>query len=162
MSKHDKNKKLTERIENRKAYHDYFVHEKLEVGIQLKGTEVKSLRHGNATLSDSFAQVEGKSMELWLYQMDIGPYNQAAPEFQHEPKRPRKLLAHRKEIENLLVQSSKMGMTLVPLALYFNAKGIAKVELGIATGKGRSDKREDMKKKDAERGMKRMLTRKRI
>ena len=158
----DKTKKLTERIENRKVYHDYFVHEKLEVGLQLKGTEVKSLRHGNASLAEAFAQVDGKTMQLWLHQMDIGPYNQASPEHQHEAKRPRKLLAHRREIENLLLQSSKMGMTLVPLALYFNEKGIAKIELGIASGKGRQDKREDIKKKEAERGMKRMLSRKRL
>ncbi|MBI1367788.1 MAG: SsrA-binding protein SmpB [Planctomycetes bacterium] len=150
------------RIANRKAFHDYHIHDKFECGIVLRGTEVKAIRSGRCTLNDAFARVEPKTMELWLYNMDVGAYEHTAAAYQHEPKSRRKLLAHRKQIADLLVQTDSKGMTLVPLALYFNDRGIAKVELAVAGGKGHADKRESMKKRESKREIDRAMTRKRI
>lgn len=149
------------RIVNRKAYHDYHVHEKLEVGIALRGTEVKSIRQGKVSLGEGFAMVERETGELWLRQVDIGLYGHAPAEAQHEPKRPRKLLARRRQIESLEGKTSAKGMTLIPLALYFK-RGLVKMELGLATGKRKADKRETMKKKEHDKAMRRAMTRKRI
>lgn len=149
------------RIVNRKARHDYNVLEKLECGIQLQGSEVKSVRMGRVSIGEGFARVEPKTMELMLYDVDIAAYPNA-PAMAHEPKRRRKLLAHRGEIERLYGQTTSKGTTLIPLAMYFNSRGIAKVELGVAQGKGHADKRESMKKKEADKAIRRAMTRKRI
>jgi SsrA-binding protein len=161
MSKGDakKSEKFSPRIANRRATHDYFIHEKLEVGIRLVGTEVKSVRHGQVSLAEGFALVDPKTMELFLHDVDIAHYEQAPPEAQHAPKRPRKLLAHKKQIEQLFGQSSAKGVTLVPLAMYFK-NGLVKVEIGLGTGKKHYDKREDVKKREADRAIKRGMTRK--
>ncbi|QNN21091.1 SsrA-binding protein SmpB [Planctomycetales bacterium ZRK34] len=150
------------RIANRKARHDYHIHESFECGIVLRGTEVKAIRNGRCSIAEAFARVEPTSRELWLYNMDIGTYDHAAADRQHEAKTRRKLLVHRRQIANLLTQTMSKGMTLVPLALYFNDRGLAKVELAIASGKGHGDKRETTKKREADREMRRAMTRKRI
>jgi SsrA-binding protein len=149
------------RIVNRKARHDYHIVESLEVGIQLRGSEVKSARDSRVSIAEGFAYVDPKRMELWLYDVDIAAYPNA-PVDAHEPKRPRKLLAHRKQIERLYGLTTASGTTLVPLTMYFNDRGIAKVELGVATGKGKADKRERYKKSEHVREMRRAMTRKRL
>jgi SsrA-binding protein len=150
------------RITNRRAHHDYEIHDKLEVGIALTGTEVKAIRHGRATLAQSFARVEPSTMELWLHGMDIGAYENAPPEFQHEPQRRRKLLAQRRQILDLYHKTRGKGQTLVPLALYFNSRGIAKVEIGVATGKAKKDKRRELKEKEDKKAMRQAMARKKI
>ncbi|AEG16766.1 MULTISPECIES: SsrA-binding protein SmpB [Desulfofundulus] len=139
---------------NRKARHDYHILETYEAGIALTGTEVKSLRAGRANLQDSFARVE--NAELFLYNMHISPYDQGN-RFNHEPKRTRKLLMHKKEILRLLGKSREKGLALIPLKVYFNDRGKAKVELALARGKKVYDKREDMAARDAKREMERAL-----
>jgi SsrA-binding protein len=139
---------------NRKARHDYHILETYEAGIALTGTEVKSLRAGRANLQDSFARVE--NAELFLYNMHISPYDQGN-RFNHEPKRTRKLLMHKKEILRLLGKSREKGLALIPLKVYFNDQGKAKVELALARGKKVYDKREDMAARDAKREMERAL-----
>ncbi|SHI56382.1 SsrA-binding protein SmpB [Desulfofundulus thermosubterraneus] len=139
---------------NRKARHDYHILETYETGIALTGTEVKSLRAGRANLQDSFARVE--NAELFLYNMHISPYDQGN-RFNHEPKRTRKLLMHKKEILRLLGKSREKGLALIPLKVYFNDRGKAKVELALARGKKVYDKREDMAARDAKREMERAL-----
>lgn len=151
---------LSPRILNRKAKHDYHILEKLEVGVELIGSEVKSIRHGRVSLGEGFARVE-RNGELYLYDVDIGAYVNA-PVTAHEPKRKRKLLAHRKEIERLGGLTSSKGVTLIPLAMYFNSRGICKLELGVAQGKAKGDKRESLKKKEADKDMRRAMTRRRI
>lgn len=136
--------------ENRKARHDYHIHETYEAGIVLTGTEVKSLRAGKANLKDSYAQID-KSAELYLYNMHISPYEQGN-RFNHEPLRTRKLLLHRAEINKLIGKVKEKGFTLVPLKLYF-IRGKAKLELGLATGKKNYDKRQDIAARDAKREM---------
>lgn len=139
---------------NRKARHDYNVLETCEAGIVLTGTEVKSLRAGRANLQDSFARIENS--ELMLYNMHISPYDQGN-RFNHEPKRTRKLLMHRQEIMRLLGKSREKGLAIIPLKLYFNERGKAKVELALARGKKLYDKREDMAARDAKREMERAV-----
>lgn len=156
-----KGKSDSPRIVNRKARHDYQILEKLECGIQLLGSEVKSVRMGRVSIGEGFARVEPKSMELYLFDIDIASYPNAPPTA-HEPKRRRKLLAHKGEIERLMGLTSSKGRTLVPLAMYFNGRGIAKVELGVAMGKTKGDRRESMKKKEADQAIRRAMTRKRI
>ena len=138
---------------NRKAYHDYHILERLEVGIVLKGSEIKSIRAGRINLGDAYAKPENG--ELWLYNCHIAAYN-AASYNTHDPIRPRKLLLHRKEIDNLAGTATQRGLTLVPLKLYIK-NGIAKVELGIAKGKKLYDKRETIARRDADREMDRAL-----
>lgn len=140
--------------ENRKARHDYQIVETYEAGIALTGTEVKSLRAGRANLRDSFARID--NAELILYNMHISPYEQGN-RFNHEPKRERKLLMHKQEIMRLLGKCREKGLTLVPLKVYFNDRGRAKVELALARGKKLYDKREDMAARDAKREMERAL-----
>jgi len=135
--------------ENRKARHDYHIHETFEAGIVLTGTEVKSLRAGRANLRDAYAKVE--NMELFLHNLHISPYDQGN-RFNHDPLRVRKLLMHRFEISRLLGKTREKGFTLVPLKIYFS-RGRAKVELGLATGKKTYDKREDIAERDAKREM---------
>jgi len=138
---------------NRKAYHDYHIQESLEVGIVLKGSEIKSIRGGRVNLRDAYAKPENG--ELWLFNSHIASYD-AASYNTHEPTRPRKLLLHKKEIDNLAGKVTQKGLTLVPLKLYIK-HGIAKVELGIAKGKRVYDKRETIARRDAQREMDRAL-----
>jgi len=135
---------------NRKARFDYHVESKVECGIVLVGTEVKSLRDGSAQLSDAYAIP--KSGELWLLNAQIPPYKPAGPLQNHEPKRTRKLLLHRREIDRLEEQQQKAGYSLIPLSLYFK-DGMVKVELGVCKGKTGVDKREDIAAREAKREM---------
>lgn len=140
--------------QNRRARHDYFIDDHLEAGIMLDGTEVKSLRAGRASLQDSYAgEMEG---ELYLFNAYIPEY-QKASKFNHETKRPRKMLVHKRERDRLLGAVRKQGVTLVPLDIHFNDRGIAKVELGVATGKKKHDKRETEKKRSWDREKARLL-----
>ena len=137
--------------ENRKARFNYEIGEKFEAGIALTGSEVKSLRSGKATIGESYAQA--KDGEIFLINAYIPEYTEAN-RFNHEPRRPRKLLVHKGEARKLSAAVQREGMTLVPLRIYFNPRGIAKVEVGIARGKKLHDKRETEKKRswDRERG----------
>lgn len=135
--------------ENRKARHDYHIHESFEAGIVLTGTEVKSLRAGKANLKDSYARIENG--EIMLHNLHISPYEQGN-RFNHEPLRTRKLLMHRYEINKLVGKTQEKGYTLIPLKLYFT-RGKAKVQLGLATGKKTYDKRQDIAERDAKREM---------
>ena len=139
--------------ENRKARHDYFIHEAYETGIELQGTEVKSLRAGRANLKDSFATIENG--EIFLENMHISPFEQGNI-FNHDPLRKRKLLLHKSEILKLFGETRQKGFTLVPLKIYFK-HGRAKLELALASGKHNYDKREDLKKKADKREMERAL-----
>lgn len=136
---------------NRRARHDYHVEETYEAGISLLGSEVKSLRDGKASLQDSFAQVKGG--EVYLIGAHIPPYPQASIR-NHEPTRPRKLLLHREEIRRLIGKTAERGYTLVPLRLYFKGNKV-KVEVGLARGKRKYDKRESIARREAEREMQR-------
>ncbi|HAH65583.1 MAG TPA: SsrA-binding protein [Rhizobiales bacterium] len=140
--------------ENRKARFNYDIEEKLEAGIALLGSEVKSLRTGKANIAESYAASEGG--ELYLINAHIAEYTQAG-RANHEPTRRRKLLVHRREMGRLAGAIKKEGMTLVPLKLYFNARGIAKVELGLGKGKKLHDKRETEKKRDWDRQKGRLM-----
>jgi len=140
--------------ENRKARFNYAVEDTLEAGIALTGTEVKSLRSGKSTIAESYADT--KDGEVWLINANIPEYLQAN-RFNHEPKRPRKLLLHRKQINKLMGAVEREGMALVPLKLYFNEKGRAKLELALARGKKLHDKRETEKKRSWERERGRLL-----
>ncbi|MGE0847577.1 MAG: SsrA-binding protein SmpB [Flavobacteriaceae bacterium] len=140
--------------DNRRARFDYEIKDTVEAGIVLTGTEVKSLREGKATISESYAGERGG--ELWLYNAYIPEYLQAN-RFNHETKRPRKLLLHKREIGRLAAAIQRDGMTLVPLKLYFNDRGRAKLELAVARGKKLHDKRETEKKRDWNREKSRLL-----
>jgi SsrA-binding protein len=140
---------------NPKATHDYFILETIEAGLVLRGTEVKSLRAGKASIKEAWAQV--KQGELWLEGMNITPYEQGN-RWNHQPMRTRKLLLHRNEIERLIGAVEREGRTLVPLELYF-FKGKAKVALGLAKGKQAHDKRESLKRRIADREMSRAMAR---
>ena len=148
-------KDMSPRITNRKALHDYFIESKIECGMMLVGTEVKSLRLGMAQLHDAYAAVEGS--QLILHQCHIDPYKHAAIVYSHEPKRDRRLLVHKREITKLKSALAERGTTLIPLAIYFS-KGVAKIELGIAKGKQKGDKRESIKRKEQDRDMRRAMT----
>lgn len=133
---------------NKQAFRDYFVLQTVECGIELKGSEVKSLRQGNASLKDSFAKIEdGQAL---LYNVHISPYAQASY-LNVESVRPRRLLLHKKQIRKLDAEVSQGGLALVPLKMYWNAKGRAKLELALCKGKKQYDKRDDIRKRDAER-----------
>ena len=139
---------------NRRAFHEYHIHDTLECGLVLTGTEVKSLREGHGGLEDAYAKVEDG--EVWLIGSDIPEYS-AGNKFNHKPKRPRKLLLHRREIAKFVGKASQRGYTLVPLRMYFK-EGRAKVELAVASGKKLHDKREAAKKADAQREIRRAMT----
>ena len=139
--------------ENRKARHDYFIHEAYEAGLELFGTEVKSLRAGKANLKDSYAEI--KNGELFLQNMHISPYEQGNI-FNHEPLRPKRLLMHKGEILKLFGKTREKGFTLIPLKVYFK-RGRAKVELALASGKHTYDKRQDLAAKAAKREVERAL-----
>jgi SsrA-binding protein len=138
---------------NRKAHFDYHILDSFETGLVLSGTEVKSIRAGKANLQDSFARIE--KSEVWLYHMHISPFDQGN-RYNLDPVRKRKLLLHLKEIHKLDTKLREKGLTLVPLKLYFT-RGKAKIQLGIAKGKTQGDKRDSIKKKDADREVERAL-----
>src|SRR5579863_406999 len=142
---------------NRRARHDYQIEDTFEAGLVLTGTEVKSLRAGRASLNEAFAQVSGG--ELWLHGLHIPEYERGTWT-NHEPRRTRKLLLHRKEIDRLASQTAERGFTIVPLSLYFSG-GRAKVELGVGRGKHTYDKRHDLAERDAAREVDRALRRRR-
>ena len=135
---------------NRKAWHEYFVEERLEAGIVLTGTEVKSCRDGRVNFKDAYCDF--RNGELYVVQMHISPYPHAGPHFNHEPERPRKLLMHRRELKRLLGKIKEKGFTLVPLALYLKGPRI-KLEIGLVRGKKLHDKRESIKQRDADRNL---------
>ena len=140
--------------QNRRGRFDYMISEVVEAGLVLTGTEVKALREGKANIAESYASPEGG--ELWLINANIPVYS-AGNRQNHEPKRKRKLLLHRREIARLAQAVERKGMTLVPLKLYFNERGIAKLELGIGQGKKLRDKRETTKDRDWSRQKQRLL-----
>jgi len=140
--------------QNRRARHDYIIEDTIEAGLVLTGTEVKSLRAGRCSINEAYAQDQGG--ELYLLNAHIAPYEPAS-RFNHDPLRPRKLLLHRREIERLGGLTRRGGYTLVPLAIYFNPRGIAKVELGLARGKRKVDKRESEKARDWQRQKARLM-----
>jgi len=148
----EKNYKIV--AENRRARFDYAIEDDIECGIVLEGSEVKSLRTGKAQIAESYAAVE--DAELWLVNSYIPPYEQAKT-FQHEERRRRKLLVSRRELSRLWNATQREGMTLVPLVLYFNHKGRAKIKIGIAKGKKLSDKRETSAKRDWQRQKARLM-----
>ena len=150
--KSDPNYKVA--AENRRARFDYAIESDLECGIVLEGSEVKSLRAGGANIAESYAQVEDG--ELWLTNSYIAPYEQAKS-FKHEERRKRKLLVSRKQLSNLWNETQRKGMTLVPIVLYFNHKGMAKLKLGVAKGKKLHDKRDTSAKRDWNRQKQRLL-----
>jgi len=139
---------------NKKALHNYHVIESLEVGVLLKGTEVKSLRNGKVHFTDSFASIQEN--EVWLENMHISPYDKTVF-FNHEPRRKRKLLLHRHQIKRLLGKVKERGYTLVPLILYFDEHNRAKMELALCKGKHAFDKSADIAKRDSERDMQREM-----
>ena len=140
-------------IVNRKAYHDYLIEERVEAGIVLKGSEIKSIRAGKMSLQDAYAKPENG--ELWLFNSHIASYD-AASYNTHQPTRPRKLLLHKKEVDRLTGRVKQRGLTLVPLKLYIK-HGIAKIELGVGKGKKIYDKRETIMRRETEREMDRAL-----
>ncbi|MDP9174752.1 MAG: SsrA-binding protein SmpB [Planctomycetota bacterium] len=144
---------LSPRITNRRALHEYFITAKIECGIVLMGSEVKSLRYGKCQLSESYARVENG--ELILHGCHIDPYEKAA--IGHEPLRERKLLVHKREIARLADEASQRATTLVPLSIYFK-DGRAKLELGVARGKQQHDKRESIKRREQDREVRRAMT----
>lgn len=142
----EKNERAIKLIaENRKARFNYAIEDTLEAGIALTGTEVKSIRNGKSTIAESYA--DPKNGEIWLINANIPEYLQAN-RFNHEPKRPRKLLLHRKQINKLMGAVERQGMTLVPLKMYFNERGRVKLQLALAKGKQLHDKRDTEKKRD--------------
>ena len=136
---------------NKKAYHDYFIDDKYETGIELYGTEVKSIRRGKCSIKEAFVRIENG--QIYIYGMHISPYEKGNI-FNKDPLRQRKLLMHRREIDKLLSKIKEKGFTLVPLQVYFKGS-LVKVEIGLARGKKLYDKRDDIAKKDAKREMER-------
>jgi SsrA-binding protein len=141
--------------ENRRARYDYFLEDTFEAGLQLTGSEVKSLRNGRANIAESYAAVEGD--EIVLINADIPPYKQAGPYFNHEPRRHRKLLLKRREIDRLIGAVQREGRTIVPTRLYWNDRGIAKLEVALAKGKKVHDKRATAAERDWRRDKARLL-----
>ena len=139
---------------NKKARHDYFIEEVYEAGLALTGTEIKSVRQGRLNLKESYAKIQGG--EVFIYNMHISPYEQGN-RYNVDPLRERKLLLHKQEIRKLIGYTTQKGVTLVPLQVYLNDRGLVKMEIAVARGKKLYDKREDMAKKDAGRRMERMM-----
>ena len=140
--------------ENRRARFDYFIEDKFEAGIALSGTEVKSLRFGEGSIGEAYAEV--RDGEAWLVNSNIPEFSHGN-RFNHEPKRPRKLLLHTREIEKMIGAVERKGMTLIPLSIYFNSRGRAKVELALARGKQTHDKRQTIKERDWKRDKARLM-----
>ncbi len=143
--------------QNKKARHDYFLEEIMETGIVLTGTEIKSARAGGLSLRDSFAKIDG-SGELWVYNMQISPYEQGN-RFNSEPLRPKKLLAHKQEIKKLQSKVSQDGLALIPVQVYLDPNGRLKLELALARGKKLYDKRDTIAARDSKRRMDREMKR---
>jgi|SRR5690606_19940354 len=141
-------------IRNRSAYHEYFIENKYEAGMVLQGTEVKSIRNGKVSFNDSYCLVH--KGEIWLKSLHIAEYSHGNLN-NHDPLRDRKLLLQKREIKKIEAGLKEKGFTLVPLRIFFNDKNLVKIEIGLAKGKKLHDKRETLRKKDAEREMKRML-----
>ena len=139
---------------NKKARHDYFIDETYQAGIALTGTEIKSVRAGKVSIKESYAKVEHG--EVIIYGMNISPYEQGN-RFNVDPLRPRKLLLHKREIRKILGATTEQGLTVVPLQMYINENGLAKLDIAIARGKKLYDKRDDMAKKDADRKIARAM-----
>ena len=139
--------------ENRKAFHDYFINDRVEAGIILTGTEIKSIRNGKINLKDSYARI--KNGEIWVYQMHISTYEQGN-RYNHDPLRPRKLLLHRSEINKLVGKIQLQGLTLLPIKLYLK-NGMAKVELAVGQGKKNYDKRQVLAEREGKRDIERAL-----
>lgn len=139
---------------NKKARHDYFIEEVYEAGLVLTGTEIKSVRQGRVNLKESYAKIENG--EVFIYNMHISPYEQGN-RYNVDPLRERKLLLHKQEIRKLIGYTTQKGLTLVPLQVYLNEKGLVKMEIAVARGKKLYDKREDIAKRDAGRRMERMM-----
>ena len=140
--------------ENRRARFDYFIEDSFEAGIALSGTEVKSLRGGEGSIAESYAEI--RNGEAWLVNANVPEFSHGN-RFNHEPKRPRKLLLHQREIEKMVGAVERKGMTLIPLMVYFNSRGRAKVELALARGKQTHDKRQTIKDRDWKRDKARLL-----
>lgn len=155
-STEDGDKPFSPRFRNRRAFHEYEILEKVEAGLALVGTEVKSLRSGKCQLDDAYARIS--TGEIFLINADIAIWPQAVGVLQHEPKRPRKCLLHKRQIEQLIKLTAAKGMTIVPLAVYFK-NGYAKVQLGVGRGKERHDKRRDLKARQDKREMDRAMRR---
>lgn len=153
MTKEQKKKQYATTILNRKARHEYQILDTMVSGIELKGSEVKSIRLGKASLNESYAIVHRG--EVWIENMQISAYEHNHAE-QLDPKRSRKLLLKRGEIEKLRLKLQQKGLTLVPLKAFFNSRGILKIELGLAKGKKLHDKRESMKERDTERQLQKL------
>ena len=139
---------------NKKARHDYFIEDVYEAGLVLKGREIKSVRQGRVNLKESYAKIENG--EVFIYNMHISPYEQGN-RYNVDPLRERKLLLHKQEIRKLIGYTTQKGLTLVPLQVYLNEKGLVKMEIAVARGKKLYDKREDIAKRDAGRRMERMM-----
>jgi SsrA-binding protein len=139
---------------NRKARHEFSIEDSFEAGIVLTGTEIKSVRAGRVSLSDAFARIDAN--EAWLVGANISPW-ETGNRYNHEPKRPRKLLLHRDEIVALLTRTRAKGLTLVPLKMYITGRGIAKLEIGLAKGKQQHDRRRDIAERDARRDVEREM-----
>lgn len=133
---------------NKKARHDFFIEDTYEAGIVLTGTEIKSIRMGKVSIKESFAKINSQA-EVWVFGMNISPYEQGN-RFNVDPVRPRKLLLHKKEIKKLIGETTQKGLTLIPLKLYINERGRAKIELAVARGKKLYDKRDSIAKRDSE------------
>ena len=141
--------------DNKKARHDYTLEDTFEAGLMLVGTEVKSLRHGQANIKEAY--IGPKDGELWIFNMNIPEYQQASQRLQHDPKRERKLLLHKREVNKLLGAVAREGYSIVPLKIFFNARGIAKLNIALAKGKKQHDKRESIKKRDWEKKKARVM-----
>ena len=139
---------------NKKAYFNFGIVEKMECGIVLQGSEVKSIRNGRVSIHEAYAKA--RNGEIWVVGMDISLYPQAGPYNNHEPRQTRKLLLHKREIRRLIGKTREKGLTLVPLALYFK-NGLAKLEIGLARGKKKYDKRESIKNREAARDLRRRM-----
>ena len=139
---------------NKKARHDYFIEETYEAGIALTGTEIKSARLGKVSIKESYARIEKE--EMMIYGMNISPYEQGN-RFNVDPLRPRKLLLHKREIRKLIGATKLKGLTLIPLTMYINEAGLAKLEIALARGKKNHDKRDAIAKRDASRNMERAM-----
>lgn len=143
-------------IENRKSRFDYHIGETLECGIELRGTEVKSLRSGQASIAEGWVRGEGDPPQLTLHQVHIAEYPPAGPRLQHDPVRPRRLLAHTREIRRLLEETKAKGGTIVPLKIYW-VRGRAKILIGVGVGKAKADKRQDIAKREHQREIDRAM-----
>lgn len=141
-------------IRNRSAYHDYYIEDKYDAGLVLAGTEVKSLREGRASFNDSYCFFH--KGELWIKSLHITPYSHGTVN-NHDPVQERKLLLHKKELRKLEAKIKEKGYSIVPLRIFFNEKGLAKLEIGLGKGKKLYDKRETIKQRDTERDIKRYL-----